>query len=68
MLLAPSVGTTIEQYWLRIGCHNKLAKAKDAFSRVGDRFWNMMFYLNLFYLVTLKDAVPYCKLWNEVMG
>ena len=33
------------------------------------RFWNMMlmmFYLNVFYLPTLKDVVGHYKLWNEV--
>ena len=27
----------------------------------------MMFYLNVFYLPTLKDVVGHYKLWNEVM-
>ena len=27
----------------------------------------MMFYLNVFYLPTLKDFVGHYKLWNEVM-
>ena len=27
----------------------------------------MMFYLNVFYLSTLKDFVGHYKLWNEVM-
>jgi len=42
-------------------------KAKDAFSLVRGRFWNtivMMFYLNVFYLPTLKDVVAHYKLWN----
>ena len=26
-----------------------------------------MFYLNVFYLATLKDVVANCKLWNEEM-
>ena len=29
--------------------------------------WNMMFYLNVFYLLTLKDVVGHYKLWSEVM-
>ena len=27
----------------------------------------MMFYLNVFYLPTLKDVVGHYELWNEVM-
>ena len=64
------MGTTIEQYRSRIGCYNNFVKAKDAFSRVRGRFWNtmlMMFYLNVFYLPTLKDVVGHYKLRNEVM-
>ena len=64
------MGTTIEQYRSRIGCHSNFVKAKDAFSRVRGRFWNtmlMMFYLNVFYLPTLKDVVGHYKLWSEVM-
>jgi len=64
------MGTTIEQYRSRIGCHNNIIKAKDVSSRVRGRFWNtmlMMFYLNVFYLPTLKDVVGHCKLSNEVM-
>ena len=70
LLLTANMGTTIEQYRSRIGCHNNFVKAKDAFSRVRGRFWNMMlmmFYLNVFYLPTLKDVVGHYKLWNEVM-
>jgi len=51
--LAANMGTTIEQYRSRIGCHNNFVKAKDVSSRVRGRFWNtilMMFYLNVFYL------------------
>ena len=55
LVLAANVGATIEQYRSRIGCHNNFAKAKDAFSRVRDRFWNM-FYLHVFYLPTVKDV------------
>ena len=64
------MGTTIEQYRSRIGCHNNFVKAKDVSSRVQGLFWNtmlMMFYLNVFYLPTLKDVVGHYKLWNEVM-
>ena len=64
------MGTTIEQYRSRIGCHNNFVKAKDAFSRVRGTFWNtmlMMFYFNVFYLPTLKDIVGHYKLWNEVI-
>ena len=48
---------------------NDFDKAKDAL-RVRGRFWDMMlmmFYLNVFYLPTLKDFVGHYKLWNEVM-
>ena len=64
------MGTTIEQYRSRIGCHNNFVKGKDAFSRVRGRFWNtmlMMFYLNVFYLPTLKDVVGHYKLQNELV-
>ena len=52
------MGTTIGRS--RIGCHNNFVNVKDAFSRVRGRFWNtmlMMFYLNVFYLPTLKQVV-----------
>ena len=68
--LASSMGTTIEQYWSGIGCHNYFVKAKDNFSCVRGQFWNMMlmmFYLNVFSLPTLKDVAGHYKLWNEVM-
>ena len=64
------MGTTVEQYRSRIGCHNNFAKAKDAFSRVRGRFLNtklMMFDLNVFYLPTLKRVVGHYKSCNEVM-
>ena len=64
------MGTTIEQHRSRISCHNSFVKAKDELSRVQGRFWNvmlMMFYLNVFYLPTLKQVVGHYKLWNEVM-
>ena len=70
LLLAASMGTTIEQYRSRIGCHNNFVKAKDAFSGVRGRFWNtmlMMFYLNVFYLPTLKHVVGHYKSCNEVL-
>ncbi|CAH3030882.1 unnamed protein product [Porites evermanni] len=63
------MGTTIEQYRSRISCHNNFVKAKDAFSLVRGRFRNMiltMFYLNVFYLPTLKQVVGRYKSWNEV--
>ena len=63
LLFVASVGTTSEQNRSRIGCHNNFSKAKDAFSRVRDRFWNMMSYLNVFSLPPLKDVVGYFKLW-----
>ena len=52
------MGTTVEQYRSRIGCHNNFMKAKDVLSRVEGQFWNMMlmFYLNVFYLPTLKKS------------
>ena len=64
------MGTTIEQYRSRIGCHNNFVKAKDESSHVRGRFWNMMlmmFYLQVFYLPTLKQVVGHYKLWNEVL-
>lgn len=70
LLLAASMETTIEQYRSRISCHNNFVKANDAFSLVRGWFWNMilmMFYLNVFYLPTLKQVVGRYKSWNEVM-
>ena len=70
LLLAASMGTTIEQYRSRIGYHNNFVKVKDAFSGVRGRFWNtllMVFYLNMFYLPTLKQVVGHYKSCNEVM-
>ena len=64
------MGTTIEKYRSKIGCHNNFVRAKDAFSRVRGRFWNMilmMFYLNVFYLPTSKQFIGHYKSWNEVM-
>ena len=68
--LAASKGTTIEQCRSGIGCHNNFVKAKDNFSCVRGRVWNMMlvmFYLNVFSLPTLKDVVGHYKSWNEEM-
>ena len=65
-----NMGTTIEQHGSRIGCHNNFVKARDELSRVQGRFWNVMlmiFYLNVFYLPTLKQVVGHYRLWNEVM-
>ena len=45
-------------------------KTKDILSRFQDRFWNimlMMFYLNVFYLPTLKQVVGQYKMRNQVM-
>ena len=64
--LVASMGTTIEHYRSGIGCHNNFVKAKDNFSCVRGRFWNVMFYFNVFSLPTLKDVVGHYKLWNEV--
>ena len=59
LLLAANMGTTVEQYWLRIGCHNN---SLSFFTCA-----KLMCYLNVFYLPTLKDVVVHYKLWNEVM-
>ena len=47
-------------------------KTKDALSRFKDRFWNhpvmlMMFYMNIFYLPTLKQVVGQYRIWNEIV-
>ena len=45
-------------------------KTKDASLRFKDRFWNIMlmtFYLNVFYLLTLKQVVMHYKMLNQVM-
>ena len=60
----------LEQYRSRIGSHDNFVKTKDALARFRDHFWNimlMMFYLNVFYLPTLKQVVGQYKLWNEVL-
>ena len=60
----------VEQHQPRIGSHDNFLKTKDALSRFTDRFWNimiMMFYMNVFYLPTLKRVVAKYKIWNEVV-
>ena len=44
-------------------------KTKDASSHFKDRFWNvmLMMYLNVFYLLTLKQVAIQYKMWNQVM-
>ena len=64
------MGTTVEEYRSRIGCHNNFIQAKDALSLVQGQFWNMMlmmFYLNVFYLPTLKQVVVHYEQWNQVI-
>ena len=64
------MGISVEQYRSRIGSHDNFVKTKDALSRFKDRFWNimlMMFYMNVFYLPTLKKVVAPYKIWNEVV-
>ena len=64
------MGISVEQYQSRIGSHDNFFKTKDALSRFTDRFWNimiMMFYMNVFYLPTLKKVVAQYKIWNEVV-
>ena len=65
-----SISQTSKYLSAWVGCHNNFVKAKDAFSRVRGRFWNMMlmmFYLNVFSLSTLKDIVGHYMLWTEVI-
>ena len=60
------MGISVEQYRSRIGSHDNFVKTKDALSRFKDRFWNimlMMFYMNVFYLPTLKSKHLSCLLW-----
>ena len=64
------MGISIEQFRSRIGTYDNFLKTKDASFRFKDRFWNimlMMFYLNVFYLLTLKQVVGQYKMWNEEM-
>ena len=64
------MGISIELFRSRIGSHDNFVKTTDASSRFKDGFWNtmlMMFYLNLFYLPTLKQVVIQYKMWNQVM-
>ena len=64
------MGISIEQFRSRIGSHDNFVKTKDALLHFKDRFWNvmlMMFYLNVFYLPTLKQVVIQYKMWNQVM-
>ena len=44
-------------------------KTKDASSHFKDRFWNvmLMMYLNVFYLLTLKQVAIQYKMRNQVM-
>ena len=64
------MGISIEQFRSRIRSHDNFVKTKDASSRFKDRFWNIMlmtFYLNVFYLLTLKQVVMQYKMLNQVM-
>ena len=64
------MGISIEQFRSRIGSHDNFVKTKDASLRFKDRFWNIMlmtFYLNVFYLLTLKQVVIPYKMLNQVM-
>ena len=67
-----SMGILIEQFRSRIKSHDNFLKAKDALNRVLRIVfqWHimlMMFYLNKFYLPTLKQVVIQYKMWNQVM-
>ena len=64
------MGISIEQFRSRIGSHDNFVKTKDASSRFKDRFFNvtlLMFYLNVFYLLTMKQVVIKYEMWNQVM-
>ena len=64
------MGISIEQFRSRIGSHDNSVKTKDASSHFKDQFWNIMlmtFYLNVFYLPTLKQVVMQYKMLNQVM-
>ena len=64
------MGISIEQFRSRIRSHDNFVKIKDVSSRFKDRFWNIMlmtFYLNVFYLLTLKQVVIPYKMLNQVM-
>ena len=64
------MGISIEQFRSRIRSHDNFLKIKDVSSRFKDRFWNIMlmtFYLNVFYLLTLKQVVIPYKMLNQVM-
>ena len=63
------MGMSVGQYRSRIGSHDNFVKTKLVLSRMREQFWNvmlMMFYLNVFYLPTLKQVVGQYKMWNEV--
>ena len=64
------MGISFEQFRSRIRSHDNFVKIKDVSSRFKDRFWNIMlmtFYLNVFYLLTLKQVVIPYKMLNQVM-
>ena len=64
------MGISTEQFRPRICTHDNFLKTKDASLRFKDGFWNIMlimFYLSVFYLLTLKQVVGQYKMWNEVM-
>ena len=64
------MGISTEQFRSRIRSHDNFLKIKDVSSRFKDRFWNIMlmtFYLNVFYLLTLKQVVIPYKMLNQVM-
>ena len=65
--LCSFVWISFEQFRSRIRSHDNFVKIKDVSSRFKDRFWNVMlmtFYLNVFYLLTLKQVVIPYKMLN----
>ena len=52
------MGITIEQYIARVGVHVNVLRHREVARRIRGTFWTtvlMLFYLNVFYLPTLKQ-------------
>ena len=64
------MSVSIEQYRARIGSHANFIKHRELESRLKNEFWNtmlMLFYMNIFYLPTLKRLLIRCKSDNETL-
>ena len=64
-----TMGVTIEQYRARVGIHVNILRQREMARHLTGNLWNTMlllFYLNVFYLPTLKEMDKQYKKSNEV--